>query len=78
MPTRLGGAEFAGMRLDYLLGTPAWRSATRDCRVIRGGAAATASDHYPLLATLDFSRLTPPLVALPTTRAWRGPITVPP
>ncbi|MER7893426.1 endonuclease/exonuclease/phosphatase family protein [Micromonospora sp. NPDC094482] len=50
VPTRHGGAEFAGMRLDYLLGTPALAARTRDCRVVRGGAADYASDHYPVLA----------------------------
>ncbi|WP_328650299.1 endonuclease/exonuclease/phosphatase family protein [Micromonospora sp. NBC_00330] len=55
VPTRLGGAEFAGMRLDYLLGSPAVAQRTHDCRVIRDGVAATASDHYPLLATLELS-----------------------
>jgi exonuclease III len=55
VPTRLGGAEFAGMRLDYLLGSPAVAQRAQDCRVIRDGAAATASDHYPLLATLELS-----------------------
>ncbi|GAB4101710.1 hypothetical protein GCM10028790_07280 [Micromonospora taraxaci] len=53
VPTGFGGAEFAGMRLDYLLGTRALAERVRDCRVIRGGAADTASDHYPLLATVD-------------------------
>ncbi|MBM0231239.1 endonuclease/exonuclease/phosphatase family protein [Micromonospora sp. STR1_7] len=55
VPTRFGGEEFAGMRLDYLLGSPASAQRVRDCRVIRGGAADTASDHYPLLAELDLS-----------------------
>ncbi|MEU7974810.1 endonuclease/exonuclease/phosphatase family protein [Micromonospora sp. NPDC049089] len=55
VPTGLGGAEFAGMRLDYLLGSPAVAQRVRDCRVIRDGVAATASDHYPLLATLELS-----------------------
>ncbi|MGW0218207.1 endonuclease/exonuclease/phosphatase family protein [Micromonospora chokoriensis] len=53
VPTRFGGVEFAGMRLDYLLGTRALAERVRDCRVIRGGTADTASDHYPLLATID-------------------------
>ncbi|MFF5181242.1 endonuclease/exonuclease/phosphatase family protein [Micromonospora sp. NPDC000316] len=52
VPTRFGGDEFAGMRLDYLFGTPALAGRIRGCRVIRGGAADTASDHYPLLAEL--------------------------
>lgn len=55
VPTRLGGAEFAGMRLDYLLGTPALAERVRDCRVIRGGMADIASDHYPLLMDLDLA-----------------------
>ncbi|MEO3773852.1 endonuclease/exonuclease/phosphatase family protein [Micromonospora sp. B9E7] len=53
VPTRFGGAEFAGMRLDYLLGTRALAERVHDCRVIRGATADTASDHYPLLATID-------------------------
>ncbi|MEU4400002.1 endonuclease/exonuclease/phosphatase family protein [Micromonospora orduensis] len=53
VPTRFGGAEFAGMRLDYLFGSPALAERVGDCRVVRGGAADTASDHYPLLAELD-------------------------
>lgn len=52
VPTRHGGAEFAAMRLDYLLATPALADLTRAVRVIRGGAADTASDHYPVLADL--------------------------
>ncbi|MGC5288797.1 endonuclease/exonuclease/phosphatase family protein [Micromonospora sp. DT231] len=53
VPTGFGGAEFAGMRLDYLLGTRDVARRTRECRVLRGGAADRASDHYPLLTTLD-------------------------
>ncbi|MFG1895022.1 endonuclease/exonuclease/phosphatase family protein [Micromonospora zamorensis] len=53
VPTRFGGAEFAGMRLDYLLGTRAVAQRAGECRVIRGATADTASDHYPLLTTLD-------------------------
>ncbi|MFG3555372.1 endonuclease/exonuclease/phosphatase family protein [Micromonospora sp. NPDC047557] len=53
VPTRFGGAEFAGMRLDYLFGSRAVAERVRGCQVIRGGAADTASDHYPLLTTLD-------------------------
>ncbi|SBT37121.1 endonuclease/exonuclease/phosphatase family protein [Micromonospora auratinigra] len=52
VPTRYGGAEFAGMRLDYLLATPALAALTRGVRVLRGGDADTASDHYPVLADL--------------------------
>lgn len=57
-PTRYGGgAEFSGMRLDYLFGTPALAALARDCRVVRGGETEYASDHYPVVVDLD---LTPP------------------
>ncbi|MEU2666905.1 endonuclease/exonuclease/phosphatase family protein [Micromonospora sp. NPDC007220] len=53
-PTRHGGgAEFSGMRLDYLLGTAALAGRVRDCRVPRGGETEYASDHYPVVADLD-------------------------
>ncbi|MCM0673953.1 endonuclease/exonuclease/phosphatase family protein [Micromonospora phytophila] len=53
-PTRHGGgAEFSGMRLDYLLGTPALAGRVRDCRVVRGGETEYASDHYPVVVDLD-------------------------
>ncbi|QLQ40082.1 endonuclease/exonuclease/phosphatase family protein [Micromonospora robiginosa] len=55
VPTGHGGAEFAGMRLDYLLATPALADRVRAVRVIRGGDAETASDHYPVLAELDLA-----------------------
>jgi endonuclease/exonuclease/phosphatase family metal-dependent hydrolase len=51
-PTATGGVEFSGMRLDYILGTPPVAALTRDCRVIRGGEAEHASDHYPVVADL--------------------------
>jgi exodeoxyribonuclease-3 len=48
-----GGAEFSGMRLDYLMASgPLAARATR-ARVVRGGEAEYASDHYPVLADLD-------------------------
>nr|MDT0656642.1 endonuclease/exonuclease/phosphatase family protein [Micromonospora sp. DSM 115978] len=54
VPTGLDGAEFsAGLRVDYLLGTPAVADLTRDLRVVRGGVAEDASDHYPVVADLD-------------------------
>ncbi|MGC5022627.1 endonuclease/exonuclease/phosphatase family protein [Micromonospora sp. DT47] len=53
VPTRFGGAEFAGMRLDYLFGTAPVAALTRQVRVVRGGDADTASDHYPVVAELD-------------------------
>ncbi|MEV0877396.1 endonuclease/exonuclease/phosphatase family protein [Micromonospora echinofusca] len=53
-PTRHGGgAEFSGMRLDYLFGTAALAERVRDCRVLRGGETEYASDHYPVVADLD-------------------------
>ncbi|MFU8849715.1 endonuclease/exonuclease/phosphatase family protein [Micromonospora sp. SL1-18] len=52
VPTRHGGAEFAAMRLDYLLATPELAALTRAVRVVRGGDADTASDHYPVVADL--------------------------
>ncbi|MFG1778153.1 endonuclease/exonuclease/phosphatase family protein [Micromonospora sp. NPDC049048] len=53
-PTRHGGgAEFSGMRLDYLFGTAALAERVRDCRVLRGGDTEYASDHYPVVADLD-------------------------
>lgn len=48
-----GGAEFSGMRLDYLLGTPAVGRLVRRCAVVDGGEAEWASDHYPVVADLD-------------------------
>ncbi|MFD2768179.1 hypothetical protein [Micromonospora eburnea] len=52
MPTRHGGAEFAPMRLDYLLATPELAALTDAVRVVRGGDADNASDHWPVLADL--------------------------
>ncbi|MEV4831470.1 endonuclease/exonuclease/phosphatase family protein [Micromonospora sp. NPDC049257] len=48
-----GGVEFSGMRLDYLLGTPALAARLRDVHVVRGGDTEYASDHYPVVAELD-------------------------
>ncbi|WP_432905107.1 endonuclease/exonuclease/phosphatase family protein [Micromonospora matsumotoense] len=53
-PTRHGGGvEFSGMRLDYLLGTPALAARLRDFHVVRGGDTEYASDHYPVVAELN-------------------------
>jgi exodeoxyribonuclease III len=53
-PTRYGGGpEFAGMRLDYVFATPAAAALARSARVVRGGDAEWASDHYPLVVELD-------------------------
>ncbi|MEV6350662.1 endonuclease/exonuclease/phosphatase family protein [Actinoplanes sp. NPDC051851] len=54
VPTsRGGGAEFGGMRLDYVLASPPVAAAAREMRVIRGGATEHASDHYPVRVDLD-------------------------
>ncbi|GAB3846280.1 hypothetical protein GCM10029963_25780 [Micromonospora andamanensis] len=58
VPTAHGGAEFADMRLDYLLATPTLAARLRAARVVRDPDTEHASDHYPLLA--EFA-LTPPL-----------------
>ncbi|WP_407938855.1 endonuclease/exonuclease/phosphatase family protein [Micromonospora rubida] len=55
-PTRHGGgAEFSGMRLDYLFATPTLARLVRSCEVRRGGETEYASDHYPVLAELDLN-----------------------
>jgi exodeoxyribonuclease III len=51
--TRGGGTEFSGMRLDYVLATAPLVARARDARVIRGGDAEYASDHYPVRVDLD-------------------------
>ncbi|AVT34888.1 endonuclease [Plantactinospora sp. BC1] len=48
-----GGAEFTGMRLDYLLGTPPLARLAHDPRVVTGDAAESASDHYPVTVEFD-------------------------
>jgi endonuclease/exonuclease/phosphatase family metal-dependent hydrolase len=52
-PTGYAGAEFSGMRLDYALGSRSLAPAVRDCHAVTGGAAHTASDHYPIVVTMD-------------------------
>ena len=51
--TRGGGAEFSGMRLDYLLATGPVARRVRAVRVVRGDETEYASDHYPVVADLD-------------------------
>ncbi|WP_347405116.1 endonuclease/exonuclease/phosphatase family protein [Micromonospora sp. WMMD1082] len=68
VPTGHGGVEFADMRLDYLLGTSALAARCTGARVVRGGDAEHASDHYPVLAEFDLS---PP--APPGPPGWAGP-----
>ena len=48
--TRGGGAEFTELRLDYVWATPGLAGRFSECRVVTGGAAESASDHYPLVA----------------------------
>jgi exodeoxyribonuclease-3 len=50
-----GGAEFSGMRLDYVLATRRLATAAREARVVRGGEAEYASDHYPVVAEFDLT-----------------------
>jgi endonuclease/exonuclease/phosphatase family metal-dependent hydrolase len=50
-----GGAEFSPMRLDYILGTPPVAGLTGSCRIVSGGEAESASDHYPVVAELDLT-----------------------
>ncbi|BCY13991.1 endonuclease/exonuclease/phosphatase family protein [Actinoplanes sp. L3-i22] len=51
--TQGGGREFGGMRLDYVLATPAIATTAHDMRVLRGGPTEHASDHYPVRLDLD-------------------------
>lgn len=46
-------SEFALMRCDYVLATPALASKAVSYEVIRTPAADGASDHYPVLATFE-------------------------
>ncbi|MCP1645645.1 endonuclease/exonuclease/phosphatase family metal-dependent hydrolase [Pseudomonas citronellolis] len=46
-------AEFAQMRCDYVLATPALASKAVGYQVIRTPATDSASDHYPVLATFE-------------------------
>jgi exodeoxyribonuclease-3 len=57
--TEGGGAEFSGMRLDYLLGSPPVARIATGGRVVTGDEAEYASDHYPVTMELDL-RLTGP------------------
>ncbi|GAB7052908.1 endonuclease/exonuclease/phosphatase family protein [Catenuloplanes indicus] len=55
--TRGGGREFAadGMRIDYILGSDPLAALCTHCEPLTGGPSESASDHYPVLATLDLS-----------------------
>jgi exodeoxyribonuclease III len=54
-PTSAGGPEFSGMRLDYVLASGQVASRAHAARVIRGGEAEYASDHYPVAVDLDLT-----------------------
>lgn len=43
------GSEFVPFRCDYLLASKALADRVRDYRVLTGGGAGEASDHYPIL-----------------------------
>lgn len=47
------GTEFATMRCDYILATPALAAGAERYEVIGGADADSASDHYPVLARFD-------------------------
>ncbi|WUJ12371.1 endonuclease/exonuclease/phosphatase family protein [Actinoplanes sp. NBC_00393] len=51
--TGLRGHEFGSTRLDYVLAGSAVAPLARDMRVVRGGTAEHASDHYPVVVDLD-------------------------
>jgi exodeoxyribonuclease-3 len=51
----LRGPEFGATRLDHVLASPPLAARARDLRVIRGGAADHASDHYPVRVELDLA-----------------------
>ena len=55
VPTQLGGIEFTGARLDYILATEPLARLARSCRIVTGAETDTASDHYPVLAELDLA-----------------------
>ncbi|GAB7042824.1 MULTISPECIES: endonuclease/exonuclease/phosphatase family protein [Catenuloplanes] len=55
--SRGGGREFArdGMRIDYVLGSDPLAALCTGCEPVTGGASESASDHHPVVATLDLS-----------------------
>jgi exodeoxyribonuclease III len=53
VPTKLGGPEFPVGRLDYILATAPVAALTSGWRVVRDGDTDTASDHYPVVATVE-------------------------
>jgi exodeoxyribonuclease III len=55
VPTRFKGEEFTPSRLDHILATRPLAALARGYRIVTGGAADTASDHYPVVADLDLA-----------------------
>jgi exodeoxyribonuclease-3 len=55
VPTRFKGEEFTPARLDHVLATKPLAALARGYRIVTGGAADTASDHYPVVADLDLA-----------------------
>jgi endonuclease/exonuclease/phosphatase family metal-dependent hydrolase len=53
VPTGLGGEEFPVARIDYVMGTAAVATLARDCHPARD--AGSASDHFPVVATIDLN-----------------------
>jgi exodeoxyribonuclease-3 len=60
VPTAYAGREFSGMRVDYALGSAPVAARAVSCRVVIGGPAESASDHYPVVAELDLTLRRPP------------------
>jgi exodeoxyribonuclease-3 len=48
------------MRLDYVLASAPLAARAQGARVLRGGPAEYASDHYPVAVDLDLDPLTTP------------------
>jgi exodeoxyribonuclease-3 len=57
------------LRLDYAFVPAADAGCVRRCEVIRSADAVVASDHFPLLAELDFAHMDGPAVDLPPPTA---------
>ena len=57
-PTTQGGGrelDADGMRIDHIPGSDRLGTLCTVCETVTGGAAESASDHYPVTATLDLS-----------------------
>jgi exodeoxyribonuclease III len=53
VPTAVQEPDSTAQRIDYILASPPAASALVDARIVRGGAAERASDHYPVVADFD-------------------------